>query len=242
MSPIFRIAFWLLLVLLSLSVATFADLNRLSSKEKADGWKLLFDGSDLSGYRLYGIADGVLERWHIDGDALCLNRRTPEDQSKEDLVVTKKPVGDFEFSFEWKMSIGGNGEIFYKVVEGDQYPKPWHTGLEMQLLDDGGHEEGLIDTHRAGDLYDLHPAGARLAKPTGQWNQSRIVVKGDLIEQWMNGKKALSVTVGSPKWKRMVAKSKYSELSEFAKSKKGHMVLQDHGDKQWLRNLKIREL
>ena len=161
-----------------------------------------------------------------DGDALCLNPRTPNNQSKEDLLITKKPVGDFEFSFEWKMSISGNGGIFYKVVEGDQYPKPWHRGLEMQLLDDGGHEEGLIDTHRAGDLYDIRSAGARLAKPTGQW---------------MNGKKALSVTIGSAKWKRIVVKSKYSELSEFAKSKKRHIVLQDHGDKQRLRNLKIRE-
>jgi len=129
----------------------------------------------------------------------------------------------------------------YKVVEGDQYPKPWHKGLEMQLLDDGGHEEGLIDTHRAGDLYDMLSTGARLAKATGQWNQTRIVVKGKLIEQWMNGKKALSVTIGSAKWKRIVVKSKYSELSEFAKSKKGHIVLQDHGVKQRLRNLKIRE-
>ena len=176
-----------------------------------------------------------------DGDALCLNPRTPDNQSKEDLVITKKPVGDFEFSFEWKMSISGNGGIFYKVVEGDQYPKPWHRGLEMQLLDDGGHEEGLIDTHRAGDLYDMLSTGARLAKATGQWNQTRIVVKGKLIEQWMNGKKALSVTIGSAKWKRIVVKSKYSELSEFAKSKKRHIVLQDHGDKQRLRNLKIRE-
>ena len=176
-----------------------------------------------------------------DGDALCLNPRTPDNQSKEDLVITKKPVGDLEFSFEWKMSISGNGGIFYKVVEGDQYPKPWHRGLEMQLLDDGGHEEGLIDTHRAGDLYDMLSTGARLAKATGQWNQTRIVVKGKLIEQWMTGKKALSVTIGSAKWKRIVVKSKYSELSEFAKSKKRHIVLQDHGDKQRLRNLKIRE-
>lgn len=156
-----------------------------------------------------------------DGDALCLNPRTPDNQSKEDLVITKKPVGDFEFSFEWKMSISGNGGIFYKVVEGDQYPKPWHRGLEMQLLDDGGHEEGLIDTHRAGDLYDIRSAGARLAKPTGQWNQSRVVVKGKLIEQWMNGKKALSVTIGSAKWKRIVVKANILNSLSLPNRRKG---------------------
>lgn len=230
------------LALDALVALALAGSNQLSSQEKRDGWRLLFDGADLSEFRLYGIKDGTLERWHIDGDALCLNPRTPEFESKEDLVATKNPVGDFEFSFEWKMSAGGNGGIFYKVVEGDQYPKPWHTGLEMQLLDDEGHKEGLIDTHRAGDMYDLLSARARLAKPVGQWNTSRIVVKGKLVEQWMNGKKALSVRIGSAKWKRAVAKSKYSKLSEFAKSKKGHIVLQDHGDKQWFRNLKIRDL
>ncbi|MGY8696594.1 MAG: family 16 glycoside hydrolase, partial [Verrucomicrobiia bacterium] len=83
------------------------------------------------------------------------------------------------------------------------------------------HEEGLIDTHRAGDLYDMLSTGARLAKATGQWNQTRIVVKGKLIEQWMNGKKALSVTIGSAKWKRIVVKANILSSLSLPNRKKG---------------------
>ncbi len=232
----------LALVLVCLIPATFAQSNRLSAEEKAAGWRLLWDGESLAGYHIYGEENAPIDRWSVEGDALRLSPRIEGNDSKVDLVVSEKPYSSFEFAFEWKMSKGGNGGIFYKVVEGKPYPKPWHTGLEMQLLDDAGHEEGQIDTHRAGDLYDLLAARARFANPAGEWNRSRIVISGDKIEQWMNGKKALSVTIGSKKWIRLVAKSKYSELPDFAKSKEGHIVLQDHGDELWFRNLKIREL
>lgn len=206
-------------------IASAGDANRLTAKEERNGWKLLFDGDDLAGYRIYGDASAPIIRWHIDGDAMCLTERINGDKSKVDLVITEEPVGDFEFSFEWKIALGGNSGIFYKVIEGKAYPKPWHTGLEMQLLDDAGHEEGQIDTHRAGDLYDLLAARKRLAKPAGEWNTSRIISKGNRVEQWLNGEKALSFEIGSAQWKRLVADSKYATLSEFAKAKKGHIVI-----------------
>ncbi len=227
----------------SLSLATLAAPNTLTSEERAEGWSLLFDGKNLSGYHVYGDADAPLVRWSIEGDALRLDGRAGEnDKSKVDIVVSPKPYGDFELSFEWKMSPGGNGGVFYKVIESPKYPKPWHTGLEMQLLDDEGHEEGKVKTHRAGDLYDMVASRSRSTRPAGEWNTSRIVVSGDQIEQWLNGKQTVSITIGSGRWKRSLKRSKYADLPDFVQSEKGHIVLQDHGDLLWFRNLKIKEL
>jgi hypothetical protein len=109
------------------------------------------------------------------------------------------------------MSKGGNGGIFYMVKDDPKYEKPWHTGLEMQLLDNAGHEEGLITTHRSGDLYDLIASKSDTTNLAGEWN-------------------------------KLVSYSKYAEWPEYAKIERGHIILQDHGDQIWFRNIKIRDL
>ncbi len=231
------------LALACLSLSAHAASNSLTPEERAEGWSLLFDGKSLSEYHVYGDDDAPLVRWSIEGDALRLDgRRGENDKSKVDIVVSPKMYGDFELSFEWKMSPGGNGGVFYKVIESSKYPKPWHTGLEMQLLDDAGHVEGKVKTHRAGDLYDMVASRSRSARPAGEWNTSRIVVSEDTIEQWLNGKRTVSITIGSGRWNRSLKRSKYAELSDFVQSEEGHIVLQDHGDLLWFRNLKIKEL
>ncbi|MCZ6672220.1 MAG: DUF1080 domain-containing protein [Verrucomicrobia bacterium] len=216
--------------------------NSLTATETSQGWKLLFDGSDLSGYQIFGIPTADLDRWKIEGETLSLSPRAEGSKSKADLVITSQPIGDFEFSFEWRMSEGGNGGIFYKVKGGTSYEKPWHTGLEMQLLDNAGHEEGLITTHRSGDLYDLIASKSDTSHPAGEWNHSRILVQGNQVEQWMNGSLAVSFEIGSSEWNSLVSNSKYAEWPEYAKIAKGHLILQDHGDQIWFKNLKIREL
>jgi hypothetical protein len=214
-----------------------------SSKDSNDSdWINLFDGSDLSGYRIFAFPDANSDRWTAEDGVLSLAARAEGSKSKLDLIITTESIGDFEFSFEWKMSPGGNGGIFYMVKDDPQYTKPWHTGLEMQLLDNGGHVEGKIKTHRSGDLYDLIESNKDTTLPAGEWNQSRIVRRGNEVEQWMNGNLAVSFTIGSSEWNALISKSKYAEWPEYGKVDQGHLILQDHGDQISFRNLKLKEL
>ncbi len=210
------------------------------------GWHDIFNGSEdeLAGFHLYNEGDATPERWSVMGDVLTLASRdeSPGLRAKEDLVITQSPVKDFELEWDWKMSEGANGGIFYKSLEGGKYTKPWHTGLEYQLLDNVGHEEGLIDTHRAGDLYDLRAASEMVTRPALAWNHSKIVVRGTKIEHWLNGQKIVAEDTGSAEWDELVADSKYAALTEFARPIPGHIVLQDHGDRMWFKNIRIRTL
>ena len=210
------------------------------------GWHDLFSGEadQLADFHLYNEGDAKPERWATIGDVLTLASRyeSPGLRAKEDLVITQNPVKDFELEWDWKASEGANGGIFYKSLEGGDYTKPWHTGLEYQLLDDAGHEEGLIDTHRAGDLYDLMAASEMVARPALAWNHSRIVVRGTKIEHWLNGQKIVAEDTATAEWDELVADSKYAMLQGFARPVPGHIMLQDHGDRMWFKNIRIRKL
>jgi cytochrome c len=213
---------------------------------KGYGWQSLFSGqeSELAGFHIYNGGDAMPERWRVMGDVLTLASRkeSPGLREKEDIVITSAPVKDFELEMDWKAGEGANGGIFYKSLEGGKYEKPWHTGLEYQLLDNVGHEEGLIETHRAGDLYDLVGAREMVARPALAWNHSRLVVHGTKIEHWLNGELIVAEDTASAEWDEMVADSKYAVLTEFARPIPGHIVLQDHGDRMWFKNIRIRKL
>ncbi len=214
--------------------------NVLSQAEKAEGWSLLFDGASLGNASIYNDSSQKPERWGVKAGSLYLLPRPEGSKSKEDLIITTEPIDDFEFAFDWKVEPGGNSGIFYRTSLDTRYEKPWHTGLEMQLLDNALHKEGKIETHKAGDLYDLFAAKEGVVKAGGQWNHSRILVVGGMIQHWMNGEEVLSVEIGSDAWNRQVSKSKYASLPDFAKFDQGHILLQDHGDALWFKNLKIR--
>lgn len=141
---------------------------------------------------------------------------------------------DFELSFEWKISKGGNSGIKYRAHDG--------LGLEYQILDDERHRDNEIPSHRAASLYDLVPASEQKPyRPAGQWNSGRIVAKGDHIEHWLNGEKVLEIEYGSEDWNARFAASKYSKHQDFG-NWTGSIHLQDHGDEVWFRNLHLKEL
>lgn len=210
-----------------------------------DGWKPLFDGSagQLAGFHLYNQPGAVPERWSAAGGVLTLASRaeSPGKREKEDLVITPRGYRDFELVLDWKASVGANGGIFYKVVEDARFDKPWHTGLEYQLLDDEHHAEGRIDTHRAGDLFDLTAASSRVSRPALAWNHTRIVVQGSRFEHWLNGELIVAGDTATPEWQALVRNSKYRDLAEFARPVAGRILLQDHGDRLWFKNIRIRE-
>lgn len=206
--------------------------NTLSDAEKAAGWKLLFDGKTTKGWRGYEKKD-VPPGWVVEDGTLA------RVANAGDLITTKQ-YKDFDLALEWKISEGGNSGVMYRVAEGNE--EAYQTGPEMQVLDDERHSDGKSRLTAAGSDFGLYPAPAGIVKPAGQWNQIRIVVRGHHVEHWMNGIKVVEYELESPDWEVRVAKSKFKQWPGYGRAPKGHIALQDYGDKVWFRNIKIREL
>ncbi len=148
---------------------------------------------------------------------------------------------NFELSLEWKIDSCGNSGIMYNVVEDAKYKTPWLTGPELQIIDNDCHPDAKHVKHRAGDFYDLIAANKETVK-AHDWNEARIVANKGKMEFWLNGNKSVEVTMHTPEWDALVAGSKFKSMPDFGKATKGHIVLQDHGDKVSFRNIKIREI
>jgi hypothetical protein len=221
-----------LLVLLSSVVMTAQALPTLTAKEKSDGWKLLFDGSSLGGWRSYK-SETPPSGWRASAGELI------RDGEGGDLMTTEQ-FGDFELSLEWKVSKNGNSGIIYRATT--EGPSPWSTGPEFQILDNAGHADGKSPLTSAGSNYAVNPPVKDVTKPVGEWNSIRLIAKGNRIEHWMNGVKLLDYEVGSPDWEARVKASKFATMPGYGRAKRGHIVLQDHGDVVAYRNIKIRPL
>ncbi|MCU0450437.1 MAG: DUF1080 domain-containing protein [Bernardetiaceae bacterium] len=157
-------------------------------------------------------------------------------------IVTKKQYENFELQLEWKIAKNGNSGIFFHVVEDPELTQPWHSGPEMQVLDNDGHPDAKIKTHRAGDNYDLQACTEETVKPAGEWNKVKLIVNRGQVQHWLNGKKVVEYQLGSPEWEAMYQKSKFRVMPKYGKAGKGHLALQDHGDLVWFRKIRVREL
>jgi hypothetical protein len=206
--------------------------NALTDAERAAGWRLLFDGTTTAGWRGYHMsavpagwaaADGALTRVGGGGD-----------------IITMDQFADFELALEWKLTPGGNSGIMYRVTE--EYDESYKSGPEMQVLDDAAHRDGQSRLTSAGADYGLYPSPAGVVRPAGEWNQVRILVNGSHVEYWLNGTRTVEYELWSPDWEARVKGSKFAEWPTFARARRGHIALQDHGDWVAYRNIKIREL
>ena len=224
------------LFIVQLSVAQ----NTLTKKEEKDGWKLLFDGKTTNGWRKFN-GNKVPAAWKVQDGALFFDN-TVTDRGERGDIITEGEYENYEFSYDWKIDSCGNSGVMFNVVEDQKYRTPWLTGPEMQVLDNTCHPDAKIEKHRAGDLYDLVKSKTEPVKPVGEWNQARIVSNKGKYEFWLNGTKIVEFTMHTPEWDALVAGSKFKTMPDFGKAKKGHFALQDHGDKVWFRNIKIKEL
>ncbi len=219
--------------------------NTLSAEEKKGGWQLLFDGKTLNGWRNFGKKT-IGKDWRIDDNALHLFVAAKGEngwQSREGGdIITNDEYENYELQLEWKISPCGNSGIIYNVIESDKYQYVWQTGPEMQVLDNACHPDSKIHKHRAGDLYDLIPCSQETVKAAGEWNKARLVVNKGRVEHWLNGVKVVETQLWDDAWKKMVAASKFKEMAGFGTGRKGHIALQDHGDKVWFKNIKIKKL
>jgi len=212
--------------------------NVLTPAEKSAGWTLLFDGRTLDGWRGYKKPDASGLRWKVEDGALTLPAETAPGTKAGD-IISKDTFEQFELVFDWRVSPGGNSGVKYFVLE-DQNSA---IGHEYQVIDDAHHADAKIGAHRqTAALYDVLPAADRPVKPAGEWNTTRIVVRGQNGEHWLNGKKVLQYELNSPALNAAIEKSKFKGIERFGKRQNGHILLQDHSDQVWFRNIKIRRL
>lgn len=205
--------------------------NTLTAEERASGFRLLFDGRSLAGWRGYDPA--TAQGWEvIDGE---LTRTGPGGD-----IVTVEEFANFELRLQWKISPGGNSGIFFRVTDGAEHT--YEVGPEMQVLDDGRHADGASPLTSAGSNYALHPSPRGVVRAVGEWNDVAIVANGAHVEYRLNGVKVVDYELWSDEWERVVADSKFAQWPGYGRSPSGRIGLQDHGDRVAYRSIRIREL
>ena len=208
--------------------------NATDEAEVAGGWVQLFDGESLAGWRSFK-GDSPPAGWVVEDGSLVLAEPGGGD------IMTAARFTNFELEFEWRISENGNSGVIYLVNETDTTNHTYETGLEYQVLDNDGHPDGVYPNHRAGSLYDLITPPADTTRPVGEYNQARIVVSDSRIEHWLNGTLVAEAPFANDEWRAMVAASKFNTMPEFGVYTSGHIALQDHDDKVWYRNIRIRQ-
>jgi hypothetical protein len=224
--------------------------NTLSKAEIDDGWELLFDGKSFNGWRGIGrntVPDG---HWKIEDN--CIKKIKSGDvptladgqPAKGGDLMTDQTFNNFEFKFDWRISEAGNSGVKYNVIE--EYSvnngSTSALGYEYQVLDDEKHSDNANPTHRTASLYDMIQAVGGSAKPIGEFNTGRIVFNNNHGEHWLNGVKVVEYDIDSPEFEALFEKSKYAKHEDFTKHKIASIILQDHGNDCWYKNIKIRKL
>lgn len=212
-------------------------MNTLTEKEVEGGWILLFDGNSLKGWHGFR-SENVPEGWTVENGQLTTLGRGSDLEGD---IITEEVFDNFELYLEWKVAEGGNSGLFFRVLE-DEYPTVYATGPEYQLIDDLGYPEKLEDWQTCGANYGMHPPLEARIKPAGEWNSLRLIVNGDQVVHYLNGNKVVEYTLWNEDWENKVETGKWSEYPMYGRAVSGHIGLQDHGDRIWFRNIKIRKL
>lgn len=219
--------------------------NQLTKAEQAEGWELLFNGQDMTGWRDYN-GTALTNGWKVvDG---CI--QAPGDGSDgSGYIVTDRKFADFELSWDWKLTHGGNSGMLYHVQEDPYFTVPYVTGPEYQLIDNEGWEEvnapeKLQEWQKLGVDYAMHlPDYSKMnVNPQGEWNNSRIVFDNGHVEHWLNGEKILEFECWTDDWFVLKNSGKWANAPEYGLAGEGLICLQDHGDPASFKNIKIKEL
>jgi hypothetical protein len=223
-------ALWVGAFLLAAGAGNEVSANDAAPKPQ---WHTLFDGKLLDTFRGWR-SDGMPEGWHVVDGVLA------KEGSVDDLV-TREQFGNFELELDWKIGKAGNSGVFYRGTR--EYDHIYWSAPEYQLLDDANAPDGRRRLTAAAAAYGLYAPPAGVVKPFGEWNKTRIVIKGDHVEHWLNDRKVVEYDLGSPEWKAKVAASKFSQYPNYGLAKTGFIGIQgDHPGSLELRHIRIREL
>jgi hypothetical protein len=232
----------LVLALPSFSQKTKKAQNELIAAEQQQGWKLLFDGTTMNGWRGAYLDSLPTRGWEIRKGMLIVQASGGGEAAFGGDLVTIDEYRSFDLTLDFKLTEGANSGIKYFVEERAPKTPGSAKGLEYQILDDEKHPDaklGINGNRTLASLYDLMPAANRKLVPMGKWNHARILVKGAHVEHWLNGVKVLEYERGGMTFLAHKAASKFKDIEGFGEAKSGHILLQDHGNQVFYRNIKI---
>jgi len=226
------------LLLLAAGVQGQTRDNELTTQEQADGWQLLFNGKDLTGWKTTrGISPN--EDWQIADGVLSVR---PETKGHRD-IISDEQYSDFDLRIDFKITEGANSGIKYFFTN---YEEGGWLGPEYQIIDNQNHPDAKLGLHgnrQLSTLYDLLPVTNKVAIKVGEWNQARIVAHGSKVTHYVNGQEVLTYDRKSPEFEQARELSKFKEVKpSFGSINKGHILLQDHGDVVFFKNIKIKSL
>ncbi len=235
----------ILLFLSSFSTVPVQPPNKLTKQEQREGWQLLFDGKTTRGWRGAYSETFPKSGWRVINGELRGDLQNGGESSDVGDILTVQKYRNFDLRFEWKLGDGGNSGVKYFIEE--RLPKPElgsQAGYEYQLIDDTNfiyNGKPLEPDHRTAALYNVLPANKADAV-MNQWHQSRIVVRGNQLEHWLDGVKVLEADRTSDVFLRGVAQSKFNQYAGFSRIPEGHILLQDHGHSVAFRSVKIKRI
>jgi hypothetical protein len=222
------------------------DINALTAEEKSAGWKLLWDGKTSAGWRSAKGPDFPKAGWRMENGLLTINETGGAESAAAGDIITTDKYSEFELSVDFKITPGANSGIKTFVDPSINKGEGSAIGPEFQILDDERHPDAKLgrDGNRTiGSLYDMKTAPAdKRVNPVGQWNNARILSKGKQLTYWLNGVKTIDIERGGKEWRDLVAISKYKVWPNFGELPEGHILLQDHGNQVFYKNIKIRDL
>ncbi len=209
---------------------------------QSEKWTSLFDGKSLAGWHNYNKTGEISNKWVVEEASIHLTGSGGGD------LVSDAEFENFVLEIEWKISEGGNSGVMWGVQEDKKYFAPWVTGPEMQVLDDAKHPDsfaGKNGNHKAGALYDMVPPSRLDAvKPANEWNKAKMTINHKTNEGIfeLNGVKTAQFKLSGPEWDALKQDSKFKPMAGFGSFAKGKIAIQDHGDKVWFRNIRIKSL
>ncbi len=217
--------------------------NTLTSQEKNDGWKLLFDGKTTNGWTNFNAKH--ISGWIVE-DGCLVGQGLGGDIGGD--IVSDKEYDNFILKWDWKLGPNGNSGVIYHVVEGEKYKAPYETGPEYQLIEDDdfrnpdGTQYKLEEWQKTAADYAMYLPNDNKKVNLRDWNSSMIKFSEAKAEYWLNGKKVLEFVPWSDDWNKRRNSGKWDQFPDYGKAKKGKISLQDHGSKIWFKNIKIKEL
>ncbi|WP_447640040.1 MULTISPECIES: 3-keto-disaccharide hydrolase [Chitinophagaceae] len=215
----------------------------LDSTIKKNEWITLFDGKTLNGWHYFNQKDKAILSWAVE-DGCLVSQGHKDDAPSGGDIVTNQQYDNFELEWEWKCDKGSNSGVMYHVQEGTQYHGTSETGPEYQLIDDVSFPSPIFDWQKTGADYAMTPpnTSSKELKKLGEWNTSKIIFNKGHVEHWLNGKRIVSFEAWTPEWEHNVRVGKWQSYPGYGKAKTGVIALQNHGNKTYFRNIRIKEL